>query len=218
MWTKVKFSLSGIVALLGLLYGSAAMATACTGFNVGTSATGDVTLHGSASTQCEIVDGNSGMGGGNSGLIPSDGFFGGGSWLQIGGDGGILHSGGPVNGITFTSFPFTGGGTQSGGWGLGWTGGPSGVDLLFSMHAGGVSGFFVFEGVALAKDTSWIGTWLINWFNSSGKNPGGESNVQVWARPDLNVNLTTIPEPTSLALVGLGLLCLVTARLRQQRA
>jgi hypothetical protein len=217
MRTVVNFSLSGIVALLALLCGSAAMAAACTGVNVGTSATGDVTLHGSASSQCEIVDGNSGMMGGDSALIPSDGFFGGGSWLQIGGDGSILHSGGPVNGITFTSFGFTGTALKNGGWGLGWTGGPSGVDLLFSMHAGGFSGFFVFEGVDLSKDASWVGTWLIKWFNSSGHAIGNESNVQVWARPDLNVNLTSVPEPASLALVGLGLLCLVATSFRQQR-
>jgi hypothetical protein len=85
------------------------------------------------------------------------------------------------------------------------------------MHAGGFSGFFVFEGVDLSKDASWVGTWLIKWFNSSGHEIGNESNVQVWARPDLNVNLTSVPEPASLALVGLGLLCLVATSFRQQR-
>lgn len=122
-----------------------------------------------------------------------------------------------AHGLTFTSFPFSGAGSQSGTWGLGWTGGPCDVDLLFSMHAGGFSGFFVFEGLSLPANTNWAGAWLIDWFNSSGKNPGDESNVQVWVRQDNNVG-HDVPEPGSLALVGLGIVCLFAARLQQQRS
>ena len=94
---------------------------------------------------------------------------------------------------------------------------PGDVDLLFSMHAGGFSGFFVFEGLSLPANTNWAGAWLIDWFNSSGKNPGDESNVQVWVRQDNNVG-HDVPEPGSLALVGLGIVCLFAARLQQQRS
>jgi len=166
-----------VLALCSLLGSGLVGATACTGVNVGTSDTGDVTLDSDAATQCEIVAGNSGQGGGDSSLIPTDGSFGGGSWLQVGAEGGIVDSG-PVSGLTFTSFPFTGTGDFNGMWGLGWTGGPGGLDVLFSMHAGGISGFFVFDGLTAPADSSFSGDWRINWFNSSGKNPGNESNVQ----------------------------------------
>ena len=217
-----QLSLTGIVALLGLLYGGVAMATACTAgagasAEVGTSSTSDVTLNSTSSTQCEIVDGNSGMGGGNAGLIPTDGFFGGGTWTQIGSDGSIVSATAPGVPVTFTSFAFHGAGALSGSWGLGWTGGPAGVDILFSMHAGGFSGFFEFEGVLLPANASNSGAWLINWLNNGSQVPN-ESNVQVWVRDDVNVSLFNVPEPPSLALVGLGLLGLVVVRLQQRRS
>src|SRR5450432_3566295 len=104
MRIRLLSSLNAVVALLAMLCGGVAMATPCTGVNVNTSSTGDVTLGVHSSTQCAIVAGNSGMGGGNPGLIP----FAGGSWLQIGGEGSILNAGGPISGLTFTSFPFSG--------------------------------------------------------------------------------------------------------------
>src|SRR5450432_3745934 len=100
MRIRLLSSLNAVVALLAMLCGGVAMATPCTGVNVNTSSTGDVTLGVHSSTQCEIVAGNSGMGGGNAGLIPSDGHFAGGSWLQIGGEGSILNAGGPISGLT----------------------------------------------------------------------------------------------------------------------
>ena len=216
MKMKMLLSSLGVAGLAGIFCGPA-MAIPCTGVNVGTSVSSDVTLHGTNSTQCEIASGNSGMAGGNSGLIPTDGAFApGGSWTQIGSEGVVQHSG-AVPGLTFTGFSFTGGTALNGTWGVSWTG-TGGVDLLFSMHAGGFSGFFVFSDLFLPSNASWTGTWLIDWLNNGGQHPA-ESNWQVWVRADNDVPGggvgNSIPEPESLALLGLGLVAFSAARRRR---
>jgi hypothetical protein len=213
--------LLGAATLVGLSCANLAIAgpLACTGVNVGTSTVADVTLNGSNSTQCETVDGNSGMAGGNSSLIPTDGDFGPAkSWTQVGkreSGSSIVNGGGPINGITLTDFSFDGNGALSGTWDLGWTGGPAGLDILFSIHGGGTSGFFVFEGVALPANGTWDGTWAIDFLNNGRQNPT-ESNAQVWFREDTNVIIQkTVPEPTTLGLLSLGLAALGFLRRRK---
>ena len=204
------FASVGVGALSVLFCVSSALAIPCTGVNISTSMTSDVTLHGINSSQCEIASGNSGKAGGNSALIPTDGMFAGGAWSQIGSEGTVTNSG-AVPGLVFTGLNFSGGNSQNGTWGLSWTG-SGGVDLLFSMHAGGFSGFFDFNNVVLPSNSSWAGTWLIDWVNNGNQHPD-ESNWQVWARVGRNVRET--PEPSILGLFGIGLVVFGAARRRR---
>jgi hypothetical protein len=149
------------------------------------------------------------MGGGLSSLIPTDGLFGGGAWTQIVNgttSSGSIENASGIPGLTFTADTLSGGNGGSGNWSISWTGSGT-VDLIFSMHGGGTSGFWDFNDLTLPSSTTFNGTWLIDFLNNGQQTPG-ESNWQVWVRTDNSGSGSgsSVPEPSAIALLGVGLL------------
>jgi len=79
------------------------------------------------------------------------------------------------------------------------------ADAVISMHVGNGGGE-PDHWAWLVTDDATSGTW--NYDNISGGG-GGLSNLFLWGRGE---GSTTVPEPSSLALFGLGLFCLVLSR------
>lgn len=185
--------------------GSAFAGDACTGVNVGSSQTSDVTFASIASDACVVANYNaqSGPGGNTSGFDP----------LPFGSGWSLLAKLPPssgsttLDGVNFT-WGFTGSGTGPGTWTLTADQNVT-LDLVFAMHAGGYTGAFLFDDLALSAGTD--GSWEINWLNNGGRNPG-YSNLTLFAR-DIT---TAVPEPETYALMlaGLGIMGFIAKRRR----
>ncbi|HEX4232812.1 MAG TPA: PEP-CTERM sorting domain-containing protein [Caldimonas sp.] len=192
-------------ALAASLFSGSVFAAPCTGVNVGTSQTSDVTFAGLASDACVIANNNaqSGPGGDTSGFDPSP--FGTG-WSLLGklppSSGSTL-----LNGVNFT-WGFTGTGAGPGTWTLSADQSVT-LDLVFAMHAGSYTGAFLFDDQALSAGTP--GTWQIDWINNGDQTPD-YSNLTLFAR-DIT---TAVPEPETYALVlaGLGMMGFMAKRRR----
>ena len=191
----------GLVASLSC---GSAFAAPCTGSNVGTADTSDVTFAGLASDACVISGANpqSGPDGDTSGF---SGTFGGG-WSLLGK---VTTSSGSntVDGVTFT-------------WGFLQTTGTTGTwtlqadqsvtaDFVFAMHASNNSGAFLFDDRTVFAETP--GTWKIDWVNNGGNVPNF-SNLTLFSR-DIT---TAVPEPETYALMlaGLGVMGFIARRRR----
>jgi hypothetical protein len=187
------------------LSSGSAFAADCTGVNVGTSQTSDITFAGLASDACVISHNNaqSGPTGDTSGFDPAP--FGTG-WSLLGK---LPPSSGSslLDGVNFT-WGFTGTGTGPGTWTL-MADKDVTLDLVFAMHAGGYTGAFLFDDLALSAGTA--GTWDINWLNHGGQNPA-YSNLTLFAR-DVTA---AVPEPETYALMlaGLGVMGFIARRRR----
>jgi hypothetical protein len=181
-----------------------ALAAPCTGSNVGTSQTSDVTFAGLASDACVIsgVNAQSGPVGDTSAF---DGTFGGG-WSLLGKVTSSIGSS-TLDGVTFT-------------WGFLQTTGTTGTwtlqadqnvtaDFVFAMHASNNTGSFLFDNQEVFAQAP--GTWSIQWVNNGGNNPDF-SNLTLFAR-DIT---TAVPEPETYALMlaGLGVMGFVARRRR----
>ena len=226
----MSFRLSFVAVAAAALFGAtAAQAAPCSidgsiAGRLGNASTDDFTLNGNGSNLCHIYDGNSGEGSDITGtgtavgnffpdatLTPNDDF------ARIAKFG---ESNGSVGGLDFTLTSLDSSGT-SGTWELSWTGGPATLDLVLGIHAGGASGFFLFDDVALVKDSSGSGTWKIEWKANANPNSGspGFSNMTLWARQGTPTVEFNVPEPGGLALLGLGgLLAAAALRRRSMRA
>lgn len=190
--------------LAAALFSGSTFAAACTGINLGTSSTTDVTFAGLASDQCVIsgVNPQQGPTGNTSGF---DGTFGGG-WSLLGK---VTGSGSnTLGGVNFT-------------WGFAQTTGTTGtwsltadknttLDLVFAMHASDHSGAFLFDDQPMLANVLTNGTWAINWLNNGGNVPDF-SNVTLFAR---DVVTTPVPEPETYALLlaGLGVIGFMAKR------
>jgi hypothetical protein len=191
-------------ALAASLFSGSAFAAACTGVNVGSSQTTDVTFAGLAADACVIAGNNaqSGPAGDTSGF---DGTFGGG-WSLLGK---LPPASGTstLNGVNFT-WGFTGTGTGPGTWTLTADQNVT-LDLVFAMHASNNTGAFLFSDLALVAGQT--GTWQIDWVNNGDQNPS-YSNLTLFARDITD----PVPEPETYALMlaGLGIMGFIAKRRR----
>ena len=198
---KSALCAAGLVATLSC---GSAYAAACTGANVGTAQTTDVTFDGLASDAC-VISGVNPQAGANGDTSGFSGTFGGG-WSLLG----KVTSGSgssTLDGVDFT-------------WGFTQTTGTTGtwslmadqdvtLDLVFAMHASNNSGAFLFDDQSLVADAVTPGTWSIHWLNNGGNVPDF-SNLTLFAR-DVT---TPVPEPETYALMlaGIGAMGFVARR------
>jgi len=193
------------LALAAALSCSSAFAAPCTGSNVGTAQTADVTFAGLASDACVIsgVNPQQGPNGNTSGFdVP----FGDG-WSLLGK---VTSSSGSntLDGVNFTwDFVQTTGTT--GTWTLEADQNVT-LDLVFAMHASNHSGAFMFDDQSVFAETP--GTWSIHWVNNGDRVPNF-SNLTLFAR-DIT---TPVPEPETYALFAAGLAFVGWASRRRQR-
>lgn len=223
----MNFRLSFVAVAAAALFGATAVQAAPCSIDasiagqLGTASTDDFKLNGNDSNLCHIYDGNAGEGSdipgtgaaiGNffpdASLTPNDDFA---RIAKLG------ESNGSFGGLNFTLSSTDATGTD-GNWTLSWTGGPATLDLVLGIHAGGASGFFLFDDVALVKDSNGSGTWKIEWKNNGLQVPNF-SNMTLWARQGTSTDEFNVPEPGGLALLGLGgLLAAGALRRRSMRA
>lgn len=198
---KSALCAAGLVAALAP---ASSFAAACTGSNVGTADTTDVTFAGAASDACVIsgVNPQSGPNGDTSGF---DGTFGTGWSLlaKLVGSAGSASLGGVNFDWTFAQTT-----TTLGTWTL--TADQNvDLDLVFAIHASNRSGAFLFDDESLLASQVNDGTWKIEWLNNGGNVPDF-SNATLFAR-DIT---TPVPEPETFALMlaGLGMMGFMARR------
>jgi hypothetical protein len=95
------------------------------------------------------------------------------------------------------------------------------LDLVFAMHTGGGSGAWLFNDQTILADQTLSGTWTQNMFNNGGK-AGAFSNLTFFSRnllstPKIPGGIPEVPEPGSIASLGLGLGLLALMRRRKQK-
>lgn len=95
------------------------------------------------------------------------------------------------------------------------------LDLVFAMHTGGGSGAWLFNDQTVLAGQTLNGTWTQNMLNNGGRT-GGFSNLTFFSRnlvgtPKIPTDIPEVPEPASIATLGLGLGMLALLRRRKQK-
>ena len=109
-------------------------------------------------------------------------------------------------------FTLTWDGTDSGNWTLSATGSPlpASFDIVAGLKGANKYALWYFPSISV-DTTATSGMWEISFTNQGGNNPD-LSHLTLFARDGIGV---TVPEPTTLGLLGLGLLGLAAARRRR---
>ncbi|MBN2339233.1 MAG: PEP-CTERM sorting domain-containing protein [Acidobacteria bacterium] len=181
----------------------------------------DMTLNGSAADACAFIEGNTTVPGGGWAVNTIPLWDGG--WVEeLKVEGSDSSDSVTLEGIQFTLSASPIGGNE-GTWSL------AAVDLNGSepMDLGdhidligvlkGSPGFaaYLFQDEVIQKSSD--GTWQVTFVNNGGNNPG-LSHFSLYIRPDDPVGYTPVPEPSSLLLIGSGILGLgVLGRKRMKK-
>lgn len=200
---------------------NAAFATPCTdlssgsGATIGGASTDDVKLGGADSDACAFSNVNAAAGpsGNTSGFasaFPSSSD----PWVLVGK---VETNSGTVSGSGLTlTLNATG---TTGTWtATNTTSGALTLDLVLAIHAGEGSGAFLFDDQAFTAGQTLNGTFVIDWLNNGRQVPDFSNGVFFVRDVDGSGGGDggQVPEPGSLALIGLGMLGVASLRRRNR--